>query len=496
MEHLYINSTDQLNWKELTERNRNDALCIVDNNLRHRLNGTRIEQGFREDVIHAGLLFYEPTAFQRISLGALVWFFLRPASKVKSTSWMASAHIVILKQGVLDKVQVNTWYTSTHMVVADLAFQVLKGGGLVAYNPDVLVSHPGKEYATAVSGADLRLFLLRYFGLRACLAAFPFSPGVIAQSKKIKKMIPAPLGFCLLDEAKHKNIDGYTAVIPTLNRYAYLKKAIKSLLDNSRPPAEIVVVDQTPVASRVGGYYDEFDPAVVKVFFLDKAGQSTARNHAIRQATYNWILFWDDDSETWDDMITEHIRLLEYSVADVSTGVSLAPWKDKSYINREIGFYQVVAVMDTGNCMMHKSLVENVGMFDPAFDKGSGADDNLGKRLFLKGACIVFNPKAIRTHHKAPMGGLRTHGAWWKNKGTYFGPFPLSTESYDFLRFYPKGFYLRLCLYRLLTSYRRSGIWMNLLNTVLFPVKVWVSYRRAKTLFQIGISTGENTSGN
>jgi hypothetical protein len=138
--------------------------------------------------------------------------------------------------------------------------------------------------------------------------------------------------------------------------------------------------------------------------------------------------------------------------------------------------------------MMRKRLVEEAGWFDLAFDKGSGADDNLGKRLYLRGAKIVFNPKAIRTHHKAPMGGLRTHGAWWKNKGTYFGPFPLPTESYDFLRFYPREFYTRLCLYRLVTSYRRSGFAMNMINTILFPVKVMASYRKAKTLLAMGLN--------
>lgn len=494
MEYLYIDNTDRINWQDLTERNRHSELCIVDSGLRHCLNEVRIKQGFREDIVHAGLYFHAPKAFQRISLGALVWFFLRPEQDVKSTSWMASAHLLLLKQGVLSKVQVNTTYSSSQMIVADLAFQVLRGGGLVAHDPNVLASYPSRQYTTLVSNSDLRLFLLRHFGLRACLASFPFSLGVISQSNKEKKMTPSSLGFCLLDKIKHKSISAYSAVIPTLNRYAYLRKAINSLLENSRPPAEIIVVDQTPVASRESGYYDEFDPAVVKVFYLNKAGQSTARNHALRQTAHNWILFWDDDSEAWDDMIIEHIRLLEYSVADVSTGVSLAPWKDKSYISKEIDFYQIMAVLDTGNCMMHRSLVENAGMFDPAFDKGSGADDNLGKRIFLKGGCIVFNPKAIRMHHKAPMGGLRTHGAWWKNKGTYLGPFPLPTESYDFLKFYPKRYYLRLCLYRLITSYRRSSIGMNILNTFFFPLKVLASYRRAKTLLQ-GVSTHENSSG-
>jgi hypothetical protein len=123
-------------------------------------------------------------------------------------------------------------------------------------------------------------------------------------------------------------------------------------------------------------------------------------------------------------------------------------------------------------------------MFDLAFDRGSGADDNLGKRLYMKGNIIVFNPYAIRTHHKASTGGLRQHGAWWRNKGTLWGPFPLPTESYNFITFYPNSSYVKLCFYKLITSYRRSGILQSLVNTLLFPWKVFQSYRKASVLLR------------
>lgn len=486
MEFLFIDSRDSINWLEVKRFNALDDICICDATLRPLLNLSRITAGLPEDVIHAGLFFYHPRAFDRMLLASLNWFFMRPSEQVKSTSLMASLHLLILKKGVLDRLEINTSYTMKDLIAADISLQVLRNGGLVANDPSVFLKEPElPKSKLRVDKVDQIRFIARFFGKRLSLFAFPLSLGsVLSAGPKIQIQKGR---FGLTKGKKLKEVARYSAVIPTINRYAYLKKAIYSLLNNPVPPSEIVVVDQSPENTRPLDYYDEFDPRLVKVHFLKQAGQSTARNYAVRQSNEDWIYFFDDDSEAWEDTIVEHIRLLEYSVADVSTGVSLAPWKDRSYIGDEISFYHVASVLDTGNCMMRRSLVEQVGLFDPAFDKGSGADDNLGKRLFLSGACIVFNPSAIRTHHKAPMGGLRQHGAWWKNKGTYFGPFPLPTDSYDFARFYPRRYYLRLCLFRLISSYRRSGLAMNVVNTLLFPLKVWISYRKSLKLLRIGI---------
>lgn len=490
MEYLYTDKPESLDWQSAQDLNKKDDLCIAKSDLRNLLNLPLIANGFAEDLVHAGLYFYETSCFQKLSLAALNWFFLFPQPDAESTSWMASMHVLILKKGLLQKLDLRVQYNTTDLLAADLAFQVLRSGGWAAHRPDLVMKADAlPRHQQQIESADLRTFILRFFGRREALLAFPFKTYSIVNSTTPKIQIRQIFDrHHLLSSEKQKSIDAYSAVIPTINRYAYLKKAIYSLLQNDDPPAEVIVVDQTPEPDRIHGYYDEFADKPVKVFFLTTAGQSTARNYAVKQATCEWILFFDDDSETWVDMIQEHRYLLEHSRADVSTGISLAPWKDKSFIPDFINFYHIASVLDTGNCMMRKRLVEEVGWFDLAFDKGSGADDNLGKRLYLRGAKIVFNPKAIRTHHKAPMGGLRTHGAWWKNKGTYFGPFPLPTESYDFLSFYPPEFYIRLCLYRLVTSYRRSGIAMNMINTILFPVKVMVSYRRAKTLLTIGLN--------
>jgi glycosyltransferase involved in cell wall biosynthesis len=483
MEFLFIDSPAMIDWQLAGQINQQTDLCIALSDLRGGLDITVGDSLDRIEIIHCGVKYYPLDACDELLLASPSWTFLRPNPNISSTSWLASFHCILIRKGVLGKLNIDTGYKCGHFIAADLTLQVLKNGGRVWYEPQLTASYDGK--VAKVPEADLKRLLLRFYGKGAFLLAFPLSIGHVL-SRRSPRRLPQPSGkFDQTVSQKRLEIGEYTAIIPTINRYAYLKKAIYSLLNNRRPPAEIIIVDQTPPNLRIHGYYDEFHPNTVKVFFLERAGQSTARNAAIMKATREWILFFDDDSEAWEDMIDEHIWLLEHSEADVSTGVSLAPWKDRSYIPSVINYYHLSTVLDTGNCMTRKDTVEAVGMLDPAFDKGSGADDNLGKRLYLAGKRIIFNPKAIRTHYKAPMGGLREHGAWWKNKGTFFGPFPLPTESYDFLSFYPKRSYLRLCVYRLIRSFRRSNLPMNLVNTVFFPIKVYVSYRRAMRLVNL-----------
>ncbi|HMS90487.1 MAG TPA: hypothetical protein PKE56_18705, partial [Acidimicrobiales bacterium] len=65
----------------------------------------------------------------------------------------------------------------------------------------------------------------------------------------------------------------------------------------------------------------------------------------------------------------------------------------------------------TNNTMLRRSALPRSGLFDPVFDRGSRADHDLGMRLHLSGATLLYDPAVLVFHHHAPVGGLRTHGA-------------------------------------------------------------------------------------
>ncbi len=96
-----------------------------------------------------------------------------------------------------------------------------------------------------------------------------------------------------------------SAVIPSYNHSALLKEAIASVLAQTRPVQEVVVVDD--------GSTDETRQVVagfsgkVRYVYQDNRGLSAARNTGIREARGDWLAFLDAD----DSWLPEKIRLQE-----------------------------------------------------------------------------------------------------------------------------------------------------------------------------------------
>jgi len=89
----------------------------------------------------------------------------------------------------------------------------------------------------------------------------------------------------------------FSAVIPTYNRAALVKRAIESVLAQEYAPAEIIVVDDgsTDETKQVVAAYEG------KVTYLHQAnaGVSAARNLGVERANSSWIAFLDSD-DCWE----------------------------------------------------------------------------------------------------------------------------------------------------------------------------------------------------
>ncbi len=86
-----------------------------------------------------------------------------------------------------------------------------------------------------------------------------------------------------------------SVVICTYNRFNLVKRAIKSVLNQSLKPFEIILIDD--------GSSDETNRLQndknIRYFYKQNGGISSARNFGIKQARGEWIAFLDDDDE-WD----------------------------------------------------------------------------------------------------------------------------------------------------------------------------------------------------
>lgn len=101
-----------------------------------------------------------------------------------------------------------------------------------------------------------------------------------------------------------------TVVIPTFNRAGALGACLDSVLGQTQPPLEVVVVDD--------GSDDETE-AVVRRYPEDvvryhrlarRSGAQAARNEGVRIARGDWIAFQDSDDEWLPDKLERQIELL------------------------------------------------------------------------------------------------------------------------------------------------------------------------------------------
>jgi len=86
-----------------------------------------------------------------------------------------------------------------------------------------------------------------------------------------------------------------SVVIPTYNRRPLLERALLSVLAQSSPASEVIVVDDGSsdgTDELIGARYPQ-----VRYFYQENRGVSSARNRGIRESAGEWIALLDSDDE-------------------------------------------------------------------------------------------------------------------------------------------------------------------------------------------------------
>jgi len=100
-----------------------------------------------------------------------------------------------------------------------------------------------------------------------------------------------------------------SVVIPTYNYGQFIKAAISSVLDQTRSPSEVIVVDD--------GSTDETTAVVaafgkaVRYMRQDNAGVSAARNLGVRESTSQMIAFLDADDTLEPSTLEKQVARLD-----------------------------------------------------------------------------------------------------------------------------------------------------------------------------------------
>lgn len=193
-----------------------------------------------------------------------------------------------------------------------------------------------------------------------------------------------------------------TVVIPTHNRYTFLKRAISSVLAQTYSVSEIIVIDD---GSTDETFKIQEDFSSINYIYQPNAGVSSARNLGIKNAKSEWIAFLDSDDEWHQEKIEAQVAfhkanpefLMSYTdeVWIRNAKEVKIPKKFHKYGGEIFKHCLSHCIIAPSATLMHNSLFADYGVFDEnlevcedydlwlriAFDKRIGL---VGKKLIIK----------------------------------------------------------------------------------------------------------------
>ena len=274
-------------------------------------------------------------------------------------------------------------------------------------------------------------------------------------------------------------------IIPTLNRYLYLKDVLSDLEKQDYSNFEVIVVDQSEPYNEQ--FYQDFNLKLNVIRQTEKL-LWTARNRAICATKAEYLLFFDDDLRVDEDWITHHLKCLDYFNAEISAGVSLAVVGAK--VPESYNFFRWADQFDSGNAMVKRDVFKRIGLFDLNFNKQSMGDGEFGIRAYTNGIKSISNPFAKRIHLKVAAGGLREIGHWdgFRPK-RWFAPKPIPSVVYLYKKYFPKSLSRNALLLGIMlsnVSYRskrkNNMLFVSIVLTIIKAPVLAIQYMRARKI--------------
>jgi glycosyltransferase involved in cell wall biosynthesis len=212
-----------------------------------------------------------------------------------------------------------------------------------------------------------------------------------------------------------------SVIIPTYNRAEVLRKTLQGYAEQcgDHRLLEVLVVDDgsRDHTSSVVGEWPQSSSVSLRYLPQENRGLAVARNHGIREAAGELILFGDDDIIPSRNMVAEHVawhcRFPEENVG-VLGYVDWAPeihptpfmvWANlygaqfnfgRFQPGMELHFYHAYFC----NTSVKASFLRQNGVFDENFRKYGWEDIELSYRLYQKGYRVRYSPEAVGYHYK------------------------------------------------------------------------------------------------
>lgn len=340
-----------------------------------------------------------------------IWMYNKDAAAdTEHTSFRLSIRAALIRTSVLKHVCIQPAYRSLEMLGVALGYNILKKGGVIRYQPALLKQH---HESSIIPITDEWLFAKEFFPLKWQLWTLINQPNHVKnlaawlKTQNIKRQTLKP---AIHSSKKEKAAIPYAAVsvlAPTLNRYSYLLNELAQLSRQTVLPHEVLITDQTDEAERIDLDFTKYPNLNIRYFPQSEKGQCTAWNKMLEEATGEYVLFLGDDADDIKPDFIEKLLLTQQRfdcdmVASnvIEAGIEYGLPNEHYYVSDTFPI-----------ALIKKEMLLKAGFFDMFFNKNIRADHDVAMRCHLQGALMIFDASATIFHHRAPVGGLRTHNA-------------------------------------------------------------------------------------
>lgn len=196
-----------------------------------------------------------------------------------------------------------------------------------------------------------------------------------------------------------------TVVLPVYNREQILPHTLASLLHQTLPADEILVIDDGST-DRTAALAESY-PSPVRVIRQANQGPSAARNRGLAEAKGDWIHFFDSDDLALPNLHAAQLSVLEHSGADIAYS-PIVKCAISEHGIRPTGQIQQYRGLPSGNLvralltnwsvlpicsLIRTSLARQVGGFPSELRVGE--DQFFFLRLLLAGAQVVHSKSSL-----------------------------------------------------------------------------------------------------
>ncbi len=225
----------------------------------------------------------------------------------------------------------------------------------------------------------------------------------------------------------------FSVIIPLYNKVAYVKLAIDSVLNQTFPDYELIIVNDgsTDKSLEVVQKIKKSTPRQIIIIDQVNQGVSTARNNGIAAATYPYIAFLDAD-DWWDKSFLAEMRTLIEAYPDAAVYscnyykvknsqnipaiIGIEAGFKKGYINYFRTYSNTFWMpVHSSNTVVKKKVFNEIGTFS---DKLKFAEDfDLWIRIALKDKIVFLNKYLSFYNQDLPADNRAVGIRLWKKEG-------------------------------------------------------------------------------